>query len=382
MRWEILEQLEPENDYVAVPVSLKFLTNRKKRKISALLQAYRAAVNFFIPIVWTNPKAKLDAATLRLLPKLNTRLSERYKSQALKQAIDVCRTTKKSAFSLGVSASMPIFRGGAKLDAKFVKVVNRTKPTFDLAIELSEMEGHRGKKRMFLPTKRSKVFNKWVDWEQQCNGVKFKASLVQGCELTEDYAILWFKLPVMPYRTHGIEIGVDVGKHKMLVTSDNLQLGKDYSEICNAVRRKKPGSKGKQRAIACRTQYINEVVKQLPWDSMSVVGIEDLRGMKTGKKKGRGKKFRKALAPWTYRQPRIRILQLARANRVRSVVVDPRDSSRTCPDCGTADKLNRRGEDFDCVSCVYKGDADHVGAINVLVRTRETMRSLESRIAI
>ncbi|WP_327385721.1 MULTISPECIES: RNA-guided endonuclease InsQ/TnpB family protein [unclassified Streptomyces] len=49
------------------------------------------------------------------------------------------------------------------------------------------------------------------------------------------------------------------------------------------------------------------------------------------------------------------------------IAVDPRNTSRTCPECGHVDKENRpTREKFHCVSCGHQAHADTVGALNVL----------------
>ncbi|MGW2323303.1 RNA-guided endonuclease InsQ/TnpB family protein [Streptomyces sp. NPDC001680] len=49
------------------------------------------------------------------------------------------------------------------------------------------------------------------------------------------------------------------------------------------------------------------------------------------------------------------------------IAVDPRDISRTCPECGHASAENRpTQEKFHCVSCGHSAHADTVGALNVL----------------
>ncbi|MEV0223943.1 transposase [Streptomyces sp. NPDC050704] len=49
------------------------------------------------------------------------------------------------------------------------------------------------------------------------------------------------------------------------------------------------------------------------------------------------------------------------------IAVDPRDTSRTCPQCGHTAKENRpTQEKFHCVSCGHHAHADTVGALNVL----------------
>ena len=119
----------------ACKVMLKFANARKRAAIVALLCRYRAAVNFYIRSLWETP-GKLDAATLARLHV--TELSARYKSQALKQALEIVLATKKSAKALGKRAKCPVFRGSAILDAKFVSV-EQGRGSFDLVVRLSSL---------------------------------------------------------------------------------------------------------------------------------------------------------------------------------------------------------------------------------------------------
>ncbi|MGW1745742.1 RNA-guided endonuclease InsQ/TnpB family protein [Streptomyces sp. NPDC002092] len=51
------------------------------------------------------------------------------------------------------------------------------------------------------------------------------------------------------------------------------------------------------------------------------------------------------------------------------IPVDPRNTSRTCPACGHVAKENRATQaKFECVTCGFTANADHVGAKNVLNR--------------
>lgn len=150
----------------AVKVSIEFATANKRRQVAALLEAYRGAVNFYIRSLWVT-RGKLDKSTLARLQ--NTRFSARYKSQALKQAIEIVIATKKSAKELGIPASRPVFRGSAVLDSKFAKI-EEGRGTFDLVVRLSTL--HKGH-RISVPTKKTAMFHKWAN--------RPLAKLIQGC---------------------------------------------------------------------------------------------------------------------------------------------------------------------------------------------------------
>jgi predicted RNA-binding Zn-ribbon protein involved in translation (DUF1610 family) len=49
------------------------------------------------------------------------------------------------------------------------------------------------------------------------------------------------------------------------------------------------------------------------------------------------------------------------------IAVDPRNTSRTCPECGHVSAENRPAQEkFHCVACGHTAHADTVGALNVL----------------
>jgi putative transposase len=48
------------------------------------------------------------------------------------------------------------------------------------------------------------------------------------------------------------------------------------------------------------------------------------------------------------------------------VLVDPRNTSRTCPECDHCEKANRKSQsEFECRSCGHRSHADLAGARNV-----------------
>ena len=353
----------------ACRVTLKFVTANKHRHIAALLQAYRAAVNFYIRSLWQTP-GKLDKDTLARLQR--TRLSERFKSQALKQALETVVATKRSANALKKRVTCPVFRGSAVLDAKFVTIENG-RGSFDLVIRLSCL---RKGVRLTLPTRKTSVLNKWLSMPN--------ARLVQGCAINEHRCIVWVELPdaaTIPPTYRDDVIAVDLGVKKLLTASDGAAYGTDFTRIRDKIVRRQPGSRGRRRAYAERDNFINRTINQLFQRPFRVIGVEALHDMKRGKSRKRGKSFRKALAPWTYRHVLTRLEHKAQENRVLLIAVPPAFTSQTCPVCSMVSRDNRHGERFQCVRCGYAADADYVGAQNILARTWRLIGSVESPMA-
>ena len=340
----------------ACRLSTKFATAAKRHEIARLLEAYRGAVNFYVRSLWQDFGA-LDKETLARLPSERTRLQSMQKDQALRQARAMVSSTRRSAKALGAKPQRPRFTGMAVLCHGVT--IEPGRGSFDLVVRLSTL---RPRERITIPARKTRVLNKWL--------ARPGARLVQGCALSENAIVVWVEFPKPQARESGDVIGVDVGISKLLATSEEQAIGEPWRSISARVRRRRPGSKRKRRARIARDHSINRAVKQLPWHRLSAIGFEDLKGLKRGKsQQTRGKNFRKAAAPWTYRRVRQRVECLALENRVLPVAVDPRGTSRTCPVCGEDDRRNRKGEVFRCIACDHKGDADFVGARNILTKT-------------
>jgi len=337
----------------AVKVSLQAIGIRDRRRLAALLEAYRGAVNFYVRLLWKDPSAGFNTATSKRL--VRTRLSRRYCDQALKQAVETVSATRKSARALGVKPGRPVFRGQAILDQKFATVLvgEPRGDEHDLTIRLSSL--HKGH-RLSLKSKRTAVLNRWL----ACPG----ASIVHGCGLGDGGTlILWVSIPAPTKRTTGDVLGVDVGVTKLLATSEGAFFGREFRAVRDKVKRRRPGSKGRRRARRERDQLICETTRLLPWDRLRAVAFEDLSGIKFGKRRGRGRTFRRAMAAW--RPPLVakRLTCLAQEHGVLDIPVPARGNSTTCLECGHRSRHNRRGCLFRCLECGFEADADTVGAI-------------------
>jgi IS605 OrfB family transposase len=346
----------------AVKVTLQFATAAKRRRINALLQAYRTAVNFYIGLIWRE-QGGLNRETRIKLQK--TRLPANYKGCALRQAFLVVITTKMAAKATKKPCSMPVFKGPAVLSRDFAAIEDG-KGSFDLIVRLTCL--NRGN-RIVVPTKKTAVFNKWMG--------KPGARLIQSATLSEDSLTIWIEVPDLPPK-QGESLGVDIGINKLLSDSNGQHYGTEFRALRDKINRAQLKSKGKHRALRHRDNFIRQQVNRLPWNRLGLLAIEQLKNLKRGKRRNRGKTFRKAMIPWTYHQVIEVLRNKAQENRVHLVAVEPAYTSQTCPACGTVSQNNRSAEVFKCIDCDYSQDADTVGALNILSKALQLVGSVKS----
>lgn len=97
------------------------------------------------------------------------------------------------------------------------------------------------------------------------------------------------------------------------------------------------------------------------------IALENLEGIRD---RVRVRKPQRAtLHSWSFYQLRTFIEYKSQRAGVTVILVDPRNTSRTCPSCGCINKANRRTQsNFTCVTCGFSGLADHIAAGNISSR--------------
>jgi IS605 OrfB family transposase len=102
-------------------------------------------------------------------------------------------------------------------------------------------------------------------------------------------------------------------------------------------------------------------------DTQRAIALEDLKGIRV--RITVRKAQRRIHHSWAFYQLRSFIEYKARMVGVPVVLVDPRNTSRTCPAYGCIDKANRPSQSkFLCVQCGFAGLADHIAAMNIRSR--------------
>ena len=197
------------------------------------------------------------------------------------------------------------------------------------------------------------------------------------------YLLLVIEIPDgTPFEPEGV-IGVDLGIANIAVDST----GEVFSGAkVNGIRarhrrlRKKlqaKGTKSAKRLLKKRRRkeqrFARDVNHQISKrlvskakDTRSVIALEDLKGIRERTEKTVKKAQRAKHSSWAFYQLRQFIDYKAKLAGVFVMFVDPRNTSRTCPECGLIDKNNRPTRDtFRCQCCGYAAPADNVAAINI-----------------
>lgn len=176
-------------------------------------------------------------------------------------------------------------------------------------------------------------------------------------------------------------LGVDLGISNLATDSDgDVHTGeaiersrKRYARIRSKLQ--KAGTKsakrhlkklsGREARFRKDTNHcISKTLASKAKDSNRAISLEDLQGIR--KRTTVRKAQRSRHETWSYFQLRGFIEYKALLCGVLVYLVDPRNTSRTCSECGYCEKANRKSRnDFLCKSCGHAAPADHNAAINI-----------------
>lgn len=99
------------------------------------------------------------------------------------------------------------------------------------------------------------------------------------------------------------------------------------------------------------------------------IAIEELGGIRNRCEKRFRKSQRSRFSNWSFAQLRQFVTYKAILAGVPIVAVDPRNTSRTCSECGHCEKANRKSQaEFLCKQCAFSCNADQNGAKNIRSR--------------
>ncbi len=125
---------------------------------------------------------------------------------------------------------------------------------------------------------------------------------------------------------------------------------------------------GQEQRFAKDTNHcISKRIVTKAQDTQRGIALEDLGGLRDRVTVRR--RQRVTLHSWSFDDLQQKIRYKAQRAGIPVVWVDPRHTSRTCPQCGCVDKHNRPSQSrFRCVACGFAGLADHIAAVNIARR--------------
>ena len=179
-------------------------------------------------------------------------------------------------------------------------------------------------------------------------------------------------------------LGVDLGLKNIATDSDGecysgahlASLRNRHARLRAKLQRKGTNSakrllrrrRAKERRFARDANHrIAKALVRKAHDTGRGIALEDLKGIRgrTTVRKSR----RRAHHSWGFGQLRAFVTYKAALLGVAVAVVDPRDTSRTCPECGCVDTRNRASRDrFACRDCGHSAPADLTAARNIAGR--------------
>ena len=158
--------------------------------------------------------------------------------------------------------------------------------------------------------------------------------------------------------------GSAVDKNRRILEHRRRNLQKKQTK---SAKRKLKKLSGKQARFQKQTNHtISKRLVEKAQDTCRAIALEDLSGIRKAPVR---RSQRSRHSNWSFYQLKQFISYKAERAGIPIVMVDPRNTSRTCPECGCIDQANRVSQSlFSCVSCGLSAPADSVAAVNIAVR--------------
>jgi len=184
-------------------------------------------------------------------------------------------------------------------------------------------------------------------------------------------------------------LGVDFGIVNIATDSDGeTYTGEAVEKVRSNLSRRRAGlqrrgtkaakrrlyklSKKQQRFQKHENHCISKTIVVEAQRSGRGIGLEELKHIRSRVKARR--QHRARLSNWSFGQLRQFVAYKAQRAGIPVVFVNPRYTSKGCPECGTIDAKNRPSQAvFSCVSCGHEGHADQIAARNIRSRAEAAL---------
>lgn len=213
------------------------------------------------------------------------------------------------------------------------------------------------------------------------------------------YLCLTIEIDVPAQKENGTIIGIDSGQKNILTAFDpktnktlyvkggalahrRLRIRQTRAKVASvgtpSARRLLKRLSGREKAVTQEVMHLasKRVVDFAEQNGARCVVMEDLtrirdssRKPEPGTKAKQNHKQRARNNRWPFRLCQFFVKYKAEAKGIGFELVEPKNTSRSCPCCGHTEKANRNGLVFRCVACGFADNADRVGARNISFRS-------------
>jgi transposase len=342
----------------------KWLTQKKKDRISVILKEYAKICNWFIDNYDIKEKRKFDFLNKEIAAickeETKTWLAYNMISNAISESYGMLRSynAKKEK---GLKCSKPVHYGKSITISQLCNVQfdNTKLKDFDFIVYLRCI-GNKSF-NMNIPLKKHRQFNKWNESGKRSKSIT----------LTENYVQFSFEIETGKKKEDGNKLGADIGLNKLIATNEGNYYGLELKDKIKELHLKKQNSKAHKRKKIEIKEYINAELKKIPFETLRLLVCENLKNVKHKMKFKRrlNKNIRRFLSNWNYAYVLKRLQEFCEENRVSFRKVNPFMTSQTCSNCGFTEKKNRLSQnEFVCLNCGYSNNADINAAKNILNR--------------
>jgi len=213
------------------------------------------------------------------------------------------------------------------------------------------------------------------------------------------YLCLTMGIDIPEAKENGTIIGVDSGQKNILTAFDpktnktlyvkggalahrRLQIRQTRAKVASvgtpSAKRLLKRLSGREKAVTQEVMHLasKRVVDFAEQNVARAIIMEDLTGIRNSSRKpekgSKSKQHHKQRARnnrWPFRLCQFFVKYKAESKGIGFELVNPRNTSRSCPCCGHTEKANRNGLVFRCVACGFADNADRVGARNISLRS-------------
>ncbi len=150
-------------------------------------------------------------------------------------------------------------------------------------------------------------------------------------------------------------------KHKL------FQLREQYKKAKTNKRKVRIGRKIRRINNYYAHKISSWIIKHVEKQSSPIVVFENLKGFYA--KKGKRRKDQNYLSSMWLRGRVVKYAQYkAEEKGILTTLVNPHNTSITCPKCNHIDSKNRNGINFLCKNCNYSNNADRIGSLNIALK--------------